>query len=113
MAWYRDPRLHLKPEDLRRESIERGRALLLDSGDPEAATWAAKVARETGIAVALDADTSQPGIDALLSHVDFPIVSHEFARQHFGGVRAALTGLVAAGARLAVVTASVKRPAAA
>jgi sugar/nucleoside kinase (ribokinase family) len=108
VVWYRDPRLRLKPEDLRRESIERGRALLIDAGDPEAATWAAKIAREAGIAVVLDADTSQPGIDALLSHVDFPIVSREFAVQHFGGVRAALTSLVAAGARLAVVTVGVR-----
>jgi sugar/nucleoside kinase (ribokinase family) len=104
VVWYRDPRLRLRPDDLRRESIERGRALLLDAGDPEAATWAAKVAREAGIPVALDADTSLPGIDALLSHVDFPIVSREFALEHFGGVREALAGLVTAGARLAVVT---------
>lgn len=104
VAWYRDPRLRLKPGDLRRESIERGRALLLDAGDPEAATWAAKVAREAGIAVVLDADTPQPGIDALLSQVDFPIVSREFALHHFGGVRVALTSLLAAGARLAAVT---------
>lgn len=104
VLWYRDPRLRLKPEELRRESIERGRALLLDAGDPDAASWAAKVAREAGIPVALDADTPLPGIDELLTQVDFPIVSREFALLHFGGLRAALRGLLGAGARLAVVT---------
>lgn len=104
VAWYRDPRLRLKPGELRRESIERGRALLLDAGDPEAATWAAKVAREAGIPVVLDADTVLPGIDALLAEVDFPVVSREFALAHSGGVRAALGSLLSLGARLAVVT---------
>ncbi|MEN8181609.1 MAG: carbohydrate kinase family protein [Myxococcota bacterium] len=104
VVWFRDPRLRLSPGDLRREQIERGRALLLDAGDPEAATWAAKVAREARIPVILDADTPMPGIDALLATVDFPIVSREFAEQHFGSVRGALAGLEAAGARLPVVT---------
>ncbi len=108
MLWYRDPRLRLRPEELRRESIERGRALLLDAGDPEASLWAAKVAREAGMPVALDADTPLPGIDELLAHVDFPIVSREFAALHFGGLRAALRGLLGAGARLAVVTVGVR-----
>ena len=106
VLWYRDPRLRLSSGELRREEIVRGRALHLDAGDPEASTWAAKVAREAGIPVVLDADASSPGVDALLATVDFPIVSSQFAEKHFGtrSVREALRGLVAAGARMGVVT---------
>jgi sugar/nucleoside kinase (ribokinase family) len=104
VLWHRDPRLHLSPGELRRAEIVRGRALLLDAGDPEASTWAARVARESGMPVVLDADTPGPGIDALLEAVDFPIVSRAFAVAHFGSVRRALSGLADRGARLAVVT---------
>jgi sugar/nucleoside kinase (ribokinase family) len=106
VLWYRDPRLRLSSGELRREEIVRGRALHLDAGDPDASAWAGKVAREAGIPVLLDADGSGPGVDALLATVDFPIVSRQFAEKHFGtrSVREALRGLVAAGARMGVVT---------
>jgi sulfofructose kinase len=106
VLWYRDPQLCLKAAELRRDEVVRGRVLHLDAGDPEAAGWAAQVAREAGIPVVLDADTPGPGLDSLLRRVDFPIVSREFAENQFGtgSVREALGGLVALGARLAVVT---------
>ena len=106
VLWYRDPRLRLRSAELRRDEITRARALHLDAGDPEASAWAGKVAREAGIPVLLDADASGPGVDALLAAVDFPIVSRQFAEKHFGtrSVREALRGLVAAGARMGVVT---------
>jgi len=106
VTWYRDSRLRLRPGELRREEIEQGRLLHLDAGDPEASAWAGKVARESGVAVVLDADTTGPGLDGLLAQVDFPIVSRSFAEEHFGtaSVREALRGLVGLGARLAVVT---------
>ena len=106
VLWYRDPRLRLRSAELRRDEITRARALHLDAGDPEASAWAGKVAREAGMPVLLDADASGPGVDALLAAVDFPIVSRQFAEKHFGtrSVREALRGLVAAGARMGVVT---------
>jgi sugar/nucleoside kinase (ribokinase family) len=106
VLWHRDPRLALRPARLSRARIARGRVLHLDAGDPEAGAWAAKVAREAGMAVVLDADTAAPGMADLLAQVDYPIVSQSFARSYFGtdDVREALRGLVTAGARLAVVT---------
>lgn len=106
VLWHRDPRLALQPGRLTRERIVRARALHLDGGDPEAGAWAAKVAREAGMAVVLDADTAVPGTAELLAQVDFPIVSQSFARSYFGSddVREALRGLCALGARMAVVT---------
>jgi sugar/nucleoside kinase (ribokinase family) len=104
---FRDARLALEASDLSRESIERARVLLLDAGDPEAAIWAAKIARGTGTAVVLDADRADSGLEKLLDHVDFPIVSGAFAESLQGDAEASdatLRELVAHGARLAVVT---------
>lgn len=95
VLWHRDPLLRLHPADLSRASIESARALHLDAGDPEAASWAADVAREAGVAVFLDADTPAPGVLELLARVDFPIVSREFAESssQAGSARAALAEL--------------------
>jgi sugar/nucleoside kinase (ribokinase family) len=96
----------LTPADLRRDRIESARALLLDAGDPDAAAWAAGVAREAGIPVVLDADTPGPGLDALLRSVDFPLVSRGFAEAFSvtHSARDGLGALVALGARWAVAT---------
>lgn len=106
VLWYRDPRLSLEVHDLQRGRIEQARALHLDGGDPEVGIWAAKVARECGIPVVLDADTAVPGTAELLAHVDFPIVSQTFSENFFGtrDPREAARGLVAYGARMGVVT---------
>ncbi len=92
VLWHRDRLLRLRPSDLSRASIESARALHLDGGDPEAAAWAAEVARESGVAVFLDADTQAPGLLELLARVDFPVVSREFAESSSQGssARAAL-----------------------
>ena len=85
VLWHRDRLLRLRPSDLRRASIESARALHLDAGDPEAATWAAGVAREAGVAVFLDADRPDPGVLALLARGDFPVVSRDFAESSSQG----------------------------
>lgn len=108
ILWYRDPRLRIRREDLDRAAIASVRALHLDAGDPEAAAWAARVARDAGVAVVLDADTAEPAIARILPHVDFPIVSRSFAEAFTGhsSPREALRELAkeAREARLAVVT---------
>jgi sugar/nucleoside kinase (ribokinase family) len=104
--WHRDSRLSMRVREVGRDEIVQGRVLLLDAQDMELSTWAAGVAREAGIPVVLDADTPEPGIDALLRRVDFPIVSREFAEKHFGtrSPRDFLRGLTALGACFPVVT---------
>ena len=106
VLWHRDSRLSIRVREVRRDEIEQGRVLLVDGQDLDLSTWAAGVAQEAGIPVVLDADTSGPGIDALLRRVDFPIVSREFAEKHFGtrNPRDFLRGLAALGARFPVVT---------
>jgi len=104
VLWYRDPRLAIPRERLAPADVERGRALHLDAGDPEVAIWAARIARAAGIPVFADVDTVAPGVDDVLRHVDFPIVSTQFAEMRFGGAEEALHGLAGLGARYPVVT---------
>jgi sugar/nucleoside kinase (ribokinase family) len=80
--------------------------LLLDAGDPDAAAWAAGVARTAGVPVVLDADRFEAALEPLLARVDFPIVSRQFAETFSsnGCVRETLRALQRFGARLAAVT---------
>lgn len=103
---YREPALRLRPGDLDPALLARARVLLLDAVDPEASAWAARHAREAGVAVVLDADTVAPGLETLLGLVDFPIVSRSFAEE-WGGTGSVRDGLVAVAGpstRLAVAT---------
>jgi len=106
VLWRRDPRLSLRSGQLKRDEILRGRVLHIDTGDPEAAEWAARVARDAGRPVVLDADGPWPGLERLLALVDFPVVSRAFAEE-LGGTGSIVAGLEALerfGARAAVAT---------
>jgi ribokinase len=102
----RDPRLVLEEADLPLEIVRSARLLHLDTSDPRPAATAARAAHEAGIPVVLDADAPGAGLAELLPLVDFPVVSRAFAETLFGTsrVREALERLLAAGARMAVVT---------
>jgi sugar/nucleoside kinase (ribokinase family) len=101
----RDPRVRLTPGDLNRARLESARALLVDAEDLEAASWAAEVAGASGVPVVLDPGQSGEGAVELLSKVDFPIVSSEFAEYLWGGsAREALRELASHARRLAVLT---------
>ena len=78
VLWHRDPRLELRPEELNREWIVSGRALLVDGCDTAAATQAAQWAREGGVPVIADLDDSYPGVEELLNSIDYLIVSRDF-----------------------------------
>jgi len=74
----RDPRLILKPEELKREWIVNARALHVDGFDTAAATQAAQWAREAGIPVIADLDEIYSGVETLLENIDYLIVSRDF-----------------------------------
>jgi sulfofructose kinase len=73
-----DERLFLQPGDLDREWIVNARALHVDGHDTAAATLAASWAHETGIPVIADIDELYPGVEDLLSLVDYAVVSRDF-----------------------------------
>jgi len=84
VLWNRDPRIALRPKDLRREWIRGARALLVDGHDTAAATRAARWAREEKIRIVGDFDNRYPEVEALLEYVDFPIASKDFPERFIG-----------------------------
>lgn len=85
----RDPRLILRPQEIRREWVVPARALHLDGYDTEAAVCAAGWARAEGVPVIADFDELYPGIEELLPLVDHLIVSRDFAQRLTGEPRLA------------------------
>ncbi len=84
VLWNRDSSIALCAEDLRREWISGASALLVDGHDTEAATQAARWAREERIPVVGDFDNRYPGVEALLEYVDFAITSNTFPEKLSG-----------------------------
>ena len=74
----RDERLILQPSDLDRDWISNARALHIDGYDTAAATLAATWAQAAGVPVIADLDEVYPGVEDLLSRVDYLIVSRDF-----------------------------------
>jgi len=101
-------------EPLPRLSVERldpgaiaGAGLLhVDASDPEASLWAARLAREAGVPVVVDADRAGDGVDALIALADFPVVSESFIAEpgSAGAWEEGLEKLAARRPRLAVIT---------
>lgn len=101
----RDPQVVLDAGALAHERIARARALLVDAEDPEASIAAATHARAAGVATVLDADAADPGLERLLGHIDFPIVSRSLAEAiGDGSAREGLRMLATRAPHLAVVT---------
>jgi len=69
----------LAPEDLDRKTITSGRILHVDGHQMEAATHAAKWAREAGAKVILDAGSVRPGMEVLVKLADYVVASETFA----------------------------------
>jgi sugar/nucleoside kinase (ribokinase family) len=103
----RDPRMILRPEELKREWIVNARALHLDGYDIGAAIQAADWAHEAGIPVIADLDELYPRVEELLARIDYLIVSRDFPCRLMeeGDLPAALKGMQARyGSTLAAAT---------
>jgi sulfofructose kinase len=77
VLWKRDPRLTLRPEELQREWIVDARALHVDGHDTAAAAVAAGWARAAGVPVIADLDELYPGVEALLTNLDYFVASRD------------------------------------
>jgi sugar/nucleoside kinase (ribokinase family) len=84
VLWKRDSKIALRPGDLNREWITGTKALLVDGHDTEAATQAARWARDEKIPVVGDFDNCYPGVEALLECVDFVVASKDFPERLTG-----------------------------
>ena len=74
----RDDRLLLQPTDLEQSWVVNARALHVDGYETAAATQAARWAQEAGIPVIADLDETYAGVEELLRHIDYLIVSRDF-----------------------------------
>ena len=83
VLWKRDSRVTLQPEEIVREWIVSARALLVDGHDTAAAAQAASWARSAGIPVISDLDELYPGVEQLLSNVDYLITSRDIPGRFF------------------------------
>ncbi len=84
VLWKRDLKIALRSEDLRREWISGSRALLVDGHDTDAATQAARWAREENMMVVGDFDNRYTGVEVLLELVDFIVASKDFPERLTG-----------------------------
>lgn len=79
-----DPKLTIQPDEIQREWIVNARALLVDGYDTSAATTVAMWAWEAGVPVIADFDEAYTGIEALMTNVDYLIVSRDFPERICG-----------------------------
>jgi sulfofructose kinase len=76
--WDRDPRLAVKPSEVRKEAICSARLLHIDGCDVEAALQAARWARQAGMLVTADLDTVYKKVEGLFPLIDYLIASANF-----------------------------------
>jgi sugar/nucleoside kinase (ribokinase family) len=88
ILWERDARIRIRPEDIPRDEIRRSRAVLLDGHDVPASVAAARVAREAGVPVVLDAEKVQEGTGDLLIACDHIVGAASFVAQLLPGAEA-------------------------
>ena len=84
ILWRRDPRLTIRPEELRRDMIGGARVVHVDGHDTAAAAQLARWARQAGIPVTADVDNIHPGLEALLAATDYLISSASFPAAYTG-----------------------------
>jgi sugar/nucleoside kinase (ribokinase family) len=85
ILWERDARIRIRPEDVPREEIRRSRAVLLDGHDVPVSIESARVAREEGVPVILDAEKVQEGTEELLGLSDHIVAASSFVAQLLPG----------------------------
>jgi sulfofructose kinase len=84
ILWQRDRALDFRKFELRRESVCAGRFMHTDGCDYEAALQAAAWCRQEGVPVCIDLDALTPNCSALITDVDFLIVSSNFPSDFTG-----------------------------
>lgn len=95
VLWSRASAADLTADGVDPTVVTSGRVLLVDAHQPDAATRAARYARDAGIPTVLDIDATGPGRDALLGETDIIITSADFPEAWTGrlGLGAALREL--------------------
>lgn len=102
VLWNRHPGLRMSGDQISREVVLSGRMVLVDCHEVDAATRAARYAREAGIATVVDVEKVREGIGGLLASIDAIIAAEPFP--------AALTGYGDMGRALAAIASEYRAP---
>jgi len=78
VLWNRHPGLRMSGDQISREVVLSGRMLLVDCHEIDAATQAARYAREAGIPTVVDVEKVRDGIEGLLASIDAIIAAEPF-----------------------------------
>lgn len=107
---YRDKRLNLTGEDVRREAIQNARILHIDGHETDACMLAAKWAKEAEMEVSIDIGSSRPISKELFELTDYAIVSEAYADAHLtpGDAKKSIEKLFKLGVQIAGVTLDIK-----
>jgi sulfofructose kinase len=81
VLWQRSECLRLRPDEITPEKVRCARLLHIDGSDTPSVARAARIARENGVPVSLDIDTTYHGFEKVLPNVDYMIASSEFPVQ--------------------------------
>jgi len=81
VLWQRSECLRLEPAEVTPDKISCARLLHIDGSDTASVARAAKIARDRGIPVSVDIDTTYHGFEEVLPNVDYMIASSEFPVQ--------------------------------
>ena len=84
IAWARGNFAELTGDEVDPDLIRKAKIVHFDGHNPQGAIAAAKVARENGVIVSLDAGTLRPEIRELMPYVTILIASEDFARRYTG-----------------------------
>ena len=106
ILWHRPEEIATLPEEITTGKVARGRVLLIDGHDAQAAAKAAAVAREHGIPVVLDAESIKKGTEEVVALTDILLASRDFPRAFTGAsnLEYAFDALREAGPRIVGVT---------
>jgi sulfofructose kinase len=104
--WDRPDGIATQPDEISPEKIAVGRTLLVDGHDAPAAAKAARLARDRGIPVVMDAETVKEGTHDCVAHTDLLVASSRFPSQYAGCAddEEALSRILKEGPSIAVMT---------
>jgi len=84
ILWRRDPRLTIRPEELRPEMVAGARLVHVDGHDTAASAQLARWARAAGVPVTADVDNLYAGVEALLEATGYLVSSATFPEAYTG-----------------------------
>lgn len=84
VLWDRDPALAMTADELSVETMAGGRMLLVDCQEPPVSARAARLARQSGAATAVDVEKVRPGVTDVLQHIDAIVAAESFPSELTG-----------------------------